>query len=169
MDHDRVSTRHRLTGKFDRILSPLDERRRRLYLASGAAAIGHGGITLVAAASGTSSATIARGVTELAGDPVPIQRVRAVAAGRKPLTAPPRPAASAGGIDQAAYPGVIPSPRSADHLVAAGPGLVSDITGSSGQCRNSRAPGTASAKACRAPSRPPRAPAIPTATPSSPT
>ncbi|WP_369392345.1 hypothetical protein AB5J72_35760 [Streptomyces sp. CG1] len=75
-----------LRAKFDRILPHLDERRRRLYLASEAAAIGHGGITLVAAASGTSSATIARGVTELAGDPVPTRRVRAAGAGRKPLT-----------------------------------------------------------------------------------
>ncbi len=75
-----------LRAKFDRILPHLDERRRRLYLASEAAAIGHGGIALVAAASGTSSATVARGVTELAGDPVPTRRVRAAGAGRKPLT-----------------------------------------------------------------------------------
>lgn len=75
-----------LRAKFDRILPHLDERRRRLHLASKAAAIGHGGITLVAAASGTSSATVARGVTELAGDPVPMRRVRAAGAGRKPLT-----------------------------------------------------------------------------------
>ncbi|WP_432129391.1 ISAzo13 family transposase [Streptomyces sp. bgisy082] len=75
-----------LRAKFDRILPHLDERRRRLYLASEAAAIGHGGIALVAAASGTSTATVARGVTELAGDPVPTRRVRAAGAGRKPLT-----------------------------------------------------------------------------------
>ena len=75
-----------LRAKFDRTLPHLDERRRRLYLASEAAAIGHGGITLVAAASGTSSVTVARGVTELAGDPVPTSRVRAAGAGRKPLT-----------------------------------------------------------------------------------
>jgi hypothetical protein len=75
-----------LRAKFDRILPHLDERRRRLYLASEAAAIGHGGITLVASASRTSSATVARGVTELAGDPVPTRRVRAPGAGRKPLT-----------------------------------------------------------------------------------
>ncbi len=75
-----------LRAKFDRILPHLDERRRRLYLASEAVAIGHGGITLVAAASGASSATVARGVTELAGDPVPTRRARAAGAGRKPLT-----------------------------------------------------------------------------------
>lgn len=75
-----------LRAKFDRILPHLDERCRRLYLASEATAIGHGGITLVAAASGASIATVARGVTELAGDPVPTRRVRAPGAGRKPLT-----------------------------------------------------------------------------------
>ncbi|MFD4950427.1 ISAzo13 family transposase [Streptomyces sp. NPDC058451] len=75
-----------LRAKFDRILPHLDERRRRLYLASEATAIGHGGTTLVAAASGASTATVARGVTELAADPVPTRRVRAPGAGRKPLT-----------------------------------------------------------------------------------
>ncbi|MDH6711104.1 hypothetical protein P3T27_007856 [Kitasatospora sp. MAA19] len=75
-----------LRAKFDRILPHLDERRRRLYLASEAEAIGHGGITLVATASGTSASTVSRGVTELAGDPPPVRRVRAPGAGRKPLT-----------------------------------------------------------------------------------
>jgi hypothetical protein len=75
-----------LRAKFGRILPHLDQRRRRLYLASEAAAIGHGGIALVAAASGVSTATVARGVTELAGGPVPIRRVRAAGAGRKPLS-----------------------------------------------------------------------------------
>jgi len=75
-----------LRTKFDRMLPHLDERRRRLYLASEARAIGHGGIALVAVASGISAATVARGVTELAADPVPTRRVRAPGAGRKPLT-----------------------------------------------------------------------------------
>ncbi|MFG2199471.1 ISAzo13 family transposase [Kitasatospora sp. NPDC048715] len=75
-----------LRAKFDRILPHLDERRRRLYLASEAAAIGHGGIALVAAASGAGVSTISRGVTELAGNPPAARRVRAPGAGRKPLT-----------------------------------------------------------------------------------
>lgn len=44
-----------LRAKFDQIPPHFDERRRRLYLASEATAIGHGGITRVAAASGTST------------------------------------------------------------------------------------------------------------------
>lgn len=64
----------------------LDERRRRIYLASEAAALGHGGITLVAAASGVSAATIAPGTAELSERPLPAGRIRAPGAGRKPLT-----------------------------------------------------------------------------------
>jgi hypothetical protein len=76
-----------LQSKFDQILPHLDERRRRLYLASEAIAIGHGGITLVAAACGTSTATIARGISELAAHSAPTPRIRTPGAGRKPLTA----------------------------------------------------------------------------------
>jgi hypothetical protein len=56
-----------LRAKFDQFLPHLDERRRRIYLASEAAALGHGGIKLVATASGASAATIARGIAELSG------------------------------------------------------------------------------------------------------
>jgi transposase len=75
-----------LRAKFDQFLPHLDERRRRLYLASEATALGRGGIVQVAAASGISTATIARGMAELAGCPSPTQRVRAQGAGRKRLT-----------------------------------------------------------------------------------
>lgn len=75
-----------LRAKFDQFLPHLDERRRRIYLASEAAALGHGGITLVAAASGASAATIARGITELSGHPLPAGRIRASGAGRKRVT-----------------------------------------------------------------------------------
>ena len=81
----RVAARG-LRAKFDRILPHFDERRRRLYLASEATAIGRGGIARVAEASGTSTATIARGVAELAGGPSPTRRIRAPGAGRKRLT-----------------------------------------------------------------------------------
>jgi hypothetical protein len=75
-----------LRAKFDQILPHFDERRRRLYLASEATAIGHGGITRVAEASGTSTTTIARGIAELGGCPSPTLRIRAPGAGRKRLT-----------------------------------------------------------------------------------
>ncbi|MBB4938184.1 hypothetical protein FHR32_002489 [Streptosporangium album] len=75
-----------LRAKFEQILPHLDERCRRLYLASEAAVLGHGGIALVAAASGISTATIARGIIELETHPAPTRRIRASGAGRKPLT-----------------------------------------------------------------------------------
>lgn len=82
---DRVAARA-LRAKFDQILPHFDERRRRLYLASEATSIGHGGIARVATASGTSTGTIARGIAELAGCCVPTLRIRAPGAGRKRLT-----------------------------------------------------------------------------------
>ncbi|WP_425297894.1 ISAzo13 family transposase [Nocardia abscessus] len=74
-----------LRVKFDHLLPHLDERRRRLYLASEAIAMGHGGVGAVAAASGISTATVARGIRELTTTPTPTRRIRASGAGRKPL------------------------------------------------------------------------------------
>jgi len=48
----RAATRA-LRTRFQQILPHFDERRRRLYLASEAMTLGHGGIVRVAAASGT--------------------------------------------------------------------------------------------------------------------
>lgn len=76
-----------LQCRFEQVLPHLDERRRRLYLASEAVSLGHGGITLVAAASRTSTATIARGIAELETHVAPTHRIRAPGGGRKPLTA----------------------------------------------------------------------------------
>src|SRR5262249_7028086 len=47
------------------ILPHLDERQRRLYLASEARALGHGGIRLVARAAGVREETVAAGGAEL--------------------------------------------------------------------------------------------------------
>lgn len=63
-----------LRVKFAQILPHLDERRRRLYLASEAIAMCHGGTTVVAAASGASTATLARGISELTATPAPTER-----------------------------------------------------------------------------------------------
>jgi transposase len=80
-----------ITAKFA-ILSPLlDERARRLWAAAEARAIGRGGISQVAEATGLSRATIRAGLQELAR-PVaapelqtPVERVRRPGGGRKPL------------------------------------------------------------------------------------
>lgn len=75
-----------LAAKFEAVLPHLDERQRRLVLAAEARSLGHGGISLVARASGVSRVTITAGVGELeAGqDPMP-GRARRPGAGRKPL------------------------------------------------------------------------------------
>jgi hypothetical protein len=64
----------------------LDERRRRLWAANEALALGRGGVTLVAAATGMARSTIGDGLRDL----------RAVAAGRVVAAGEPRPAVVAG-------------------------------------------------------------------------
>jgi len=72
-----------LASKFRRLLPHLDERGRRLYLASEAEALGRGGITRVCSASGYAQATIQRGLKELGELPLPPDTVRRGGAGRK--------------------------------------------------------------------------------------
>lgn len=69
-----------LRAKFDQFLPHLGERRRRIYLAREAVALGHGGITLVAAASGVSASTIARGIAELPDRDAQFTQINATAA-----------------------------------------------------------------------------------------
>ena len=70
--------------KFKGLSSALDERSRRLWVATEARAIGHGGIALVAEATGVSRSTISRGLRELdAGEVIEEGRVRRAGAGRK--------------------------------------------------------------------------------------
>ena len=64
----------------------LNERTRRLWAAAEAVAIGHGGITRVARATGMSRARIARGIHELrSDDPLDPGRTRRPGGGRKRL------------------------------------------------------------------------------------
>jgi hypothetical protein len=72
-------------GQRFRLLAPLlDERRRRLLAAAEAVALGWGGITRVARATGMSPRVIGEGVAELRSpDPLPVGRVRRPGGGRK--------------------------------------------------------------------------------------
>jgi hypothetical protein len=74
-----------LVRKFEFLAGVLDERTRRLVAAAEAKAIGFGGVTLVAQASGLSRGTVIRGVAELKTAPKPSrgQRIRRKGAGRK--------------------------------------------------------------------------------------
>jgi hypothetical protein len=75
-----------LTRKFEALSRVLDERTRRLVAAAEAEAMGFGGVTAVARASGLSRGTVIRGMAELKTAPErssSAQRVRRKGAGRK--------------------------------------------------------------------------------------
>jgi hypothetical protein len=74
-----------LAHKFDVLARFLDERTRRLVAAAEAEALGFGGVTAVAKASGLSRGTVIRGLVELQTAPHPArgQRIRRKGAGRK--------------------------------------------------------------------------------------
>jgi hypothetical protein len=60
-----------LARKFQILARVLDERTRRLVAAAEARAIGYGGVTAVAQASGLSRGTVIRGMSELLTAPKP--------------------------------------------------------------------------------------------------
>ena len=74
-----------LVRKFEVLARVLDERTRRLVAAAEAKAIGFGGVTMVAQASGLSRGTVIRGIAELKTAPKAAhgQRIRRKGAGRK--------------------------------------------------------------------------------------
>jgi Rhodopirellula transposase DDE domain len=74
-----------LAAKFSALLPHLDERQQRLYLASEARSLGHGGIAAVARAAGVSRQTVAAGVDELESGQAPLGRARRAGGGRKRL------------------------------------------------------------------------------------
>jgi transposase len=80
-----------IEGKYIELLDDLDERGRRRWAAVEARALGRGGITAVAKATGLSDRTIRTGLKELDDpDPLPGHRQRRLGGGRKPhsLTQP---------------------------------------------------------------------------------
>jgi hypothetical protein len=77
-----------LKAKFESLAPALDERGRRLWAATEAKAIGHGGIASVSRATGVSYSTIVRGLKELESGPPPQPgRVRRPGGGRKKTVA----------------------------------------------------------------------------------
>lgn len=78
-----------IKAKFDALRPMLDERTRRLWAAAEAKAIGWGGISRVAEATGMSHGTVRSGLRELAAgrpEAEPRRRVRRPGGGRKRLT-----------------------------------------------------------------------------------
>ena len=89
-----MSTLETIKSKYEQLRPVLDERVCRLWAATEALALGRGGITLVAAATGISRKRIASGIRDLRapapmdpGDKPPRPRVRRPGGGRKPKTA----------------------------------------------------------------------------------
>jgi hypothetical protein len=75
-----------LRRKYRAVAPGLTERSRRLWAASEAAAVGHGGIALVERATGISRPTISRGMREVARGAhatLPPERTRRAGGGRK--------------------------------------------------------------------------------------
>src|SRR5436309_15528499 len=88
-----------LRRKFTHLASELTERGRRRWAASAALELGHGGIKVVAQATGLGERPIRHGCQELRHEPAPASptggRMRHGGGGRKPLQphAPPLPSA----------------------------------------------------------------------------
>ena len=77
-----------IARKFQVLQGELNERQRRLWAASEAVCLGHGGVTVVAKAIGMSRTTITRGIEELQqGQKLAQGRVRQEGGGRKKATA----------------------------------------------------------------------------------
>jgi hypothetical protein len=76
--------RDQLVRRFEVLFPHLNERQRRLALATEARLLGHGGVRLVAQVTGVSETTVRKGVFELEGgvEPLPDGRVRRVGGGR---------------------------------------------------------------------------------------
>ncbi|SPT49844.1 ISAzo13 family transposase [Actinomadura madurae] len=76
--------RDQLAARFAVLLPHLNERQRRLALATEARLLGHGGVRLVAQVAGVSETTVRKGVFELesGADPLPEGRVRRAGGGR---------------------------------------------------------------------------------------
>src|SRR3712207_6209639 len=73
-----------IKDRFACVAGHLDERSRRLVAASEALALGYGGISATARATGLSRAAIRRGIAELQGGPAAAPgRIRRPGGGRK--------------------------------------------------------------------------------------
>jgi Rhodopirellula transposase DDE domain len=74
-----------IKARFEALSPRLNERARRLFVASEARAAGRGGVTAVSAATGVARSTINRGLVELScTEPGHTSRIRRPGGGRKP-------------------------------------------------------------------------------------
>jgi len=78
-----VITNRQFTTKLKTVLPHLNEKQRRLFLAAEAKALGRGGISRVARATGVSRVTIYKALKEIKCHPFVSERVRKPGGGRK--------------------------------------------------------------------------------------
>ncbi len=78
-----MNVEHWLKEHYATLCPHLDEKQRRLMAAADANILGRGGVAKVARVSGLSRPTIYKGIAELVGKDIPIDRVRRSGGGRK--------------------------------------------------------------------------------------
>src|SRR6187397_2953901 len=158
-----------MKSRLDGLLPRLNERDRRLALATEATSWGRGGIAAVHRAAGASRSTIRRGLAELDNDPVgQVDRVRAPGGGRKKAeVADPE---LLDRLDSLIEPGTRGDPESPLRWTTKSTrNLARELTrwDTTSATRWSRRSCARPGSACRAPARPSKALNIPTGTPSS--
>ena len=84
---DAAAAEARVRTKYEALGPVLDERRRRLWAATEAMALGYGGDSVVSRATGLARATVRRGRMELAAGLESVDRIRRPGAGRPKVTA----------------------------------------------------------------------------------
>ena len=81
-----MKTEQQIAEKFAIVLPHLNEKQRRVLLAAEARALGWGGISKVAKATGVSRVTIHKAVSEIENKTIPAERIRKPGGGRKDIT-----------------------------------------------------------------------------------
>jgi hypothetical protein len=84
-----INVNEELKSRIKRMLPVLNERQRRIFLATEALSFGHGGVKTVSEMSGVSRVTIIEGKKEIKKSEqnlLPVGRCRQTGAGRKPIT-----------------------------------------------------------------------------------
>jgi transposase len=81
-----MQTNQEIAEKLAIVLPHLNEKQRRLLIAAEAKALGWGGISKVAQATGVSRVTIHKALTEIESKKIIVERVRKPGGGRKDIT-----------------------------------------------------------------------------------
>lgn len=75
-----------IKNKYRIISTHLNEKNKRLWVATEAKMLGYGGITILSKATGLARSTIHLGLNDLADKTVDINRIRRPGGGRKKIT-----------------------------------------------------------------------------------